>query len=99
MLADTIKTARGVVAQGWCQKHFSDGNGNHCAWGAVLEALAPLQEQHHRTAYFESQEFLHKLAQAQGHPSVFDFNDAPTTTQRDVLDFFDKALAELGALG
>jgi hypothetical protein len=108
MLADTIKTARGIIEKGWCKGTYTDQEGNFCTYGAVFQAegvtwhtmtgiqgVYPVISPH---AAVEANHYLRDLVQKMGYKDVPTFNDDPNTTHQDVLNFFDKALAELGAL-
>ena len=109
MLADTIKTAREIIEKGWCKGRMNDGVG-FCALGAVAEAVGvewvrdifnlprPVFTFDSAEEWTRGKDFLNGLALQAGYKHTAVFNDDPITTHQDVLNFFDKALAELGAL-
>jgi hypothetical protein len=93
-MRDALREAKGVLAGGWCQGDYSDGNGNHCAAGAVNAVLFPegrawssgdLHVARHLEAFFD-----HLLGD--GFGSLSRWNDAPGRTQAEVIALFDKAL-------
>lgn len=91
-----IKDARALVARGWTQcGGFSDLDGNFCAMGAVIRVadMNPGLADFHMPVF----RLFNTMVQQLGYGSIYLFNDDPSTTHQDVLDFFDKALVELGA--
>lgn len=99
LIAD-LKTARDIVAEHWHKGGLEDGQGNYCIVGAVTVATsadvtAPWSARKN-DAYFALQTKLPPGVDGRG--DLADFNDAPATTHQDVLDLFDKALADLGGL-
>lgn len=96
-LIGALKGARAEVAKGWCKNALERG-GSVCAIGAIARAV-------HGSAQASVSE--HDVSQAAwsivkdhvpgGIPLSY-YNNAETTTQQDVLDLFDKALADLGGL-
>jgi hypothetical protein len=102
-VVEDLKAARQHVELGWTQGKLHRVETNSvCAMGAVSLAAgmrfgSPCSQivewDRHQAMYDELMKHI---------PSEFfdvaAFNDAETTTQRDVLDLFDKALAELGGL-
>jgi hypothetical protein len=110
MLSDTIKTARGIVEKGWCKGRYADGKGNFCVYGATMQAegtgwqqitwgdWSTAQPVVYSPAAAKASRFLDEIARQMGYRDSAKFNDDLHTTHQDVLNFFDKALAELGAL-
>jgi hypothetical protein len=100
-VADDLKTARQhLVERGWNQGGLING-GRVCAmgalnlacWGEVRPGLNADVDR--RGPAFAA---LAKHVPSEFGDEVAMFNDAPTTEFEDVLNLFDKALAELGAL-
>ncbi len=101
-VVEDLKTAKGHVANGWHQGSLSDRNGNVCAMGAIalavgveldLEDVGEVDWARHTAAHMELRKHL-----PISFESVPDFNDDIETTHQDVLNLFDKALADLGGL-
>ena len=112
-VVDDLKAARAEVEKGWCKRTFGDSEGNVCTRGAVNTAVsgdpfalyAAVVEPATMDDWWERQaaacEQLRKHippAAVTGLEPIAEFNDAPTTTKQDVLNLFDKALADLGGL-
>lgn len=93
-IADELKAARALLAKGWCQ-HALERNGSYCAFGAINKAVTG-----DAMSYGAGQRLGPYAAIMDIVPGcdIAAFNNAETTTQQDVLNLFDKALAELGAL-
>lgn len=95
-LSEILTNARGVVSNGWCQGAYYDGNGSYCSIGALSKALQSspqvLEGERYREAYMYLNNHLPALGFDNGQ-DVVDFNDDPATTQQDVLNLFDKAIA------
>ena len=98
---DVLTKARELIAQGWCKGASQDGT-DYCMVGAVYKAETgycwltkpggPSSE-----ALFAL--MLHLPWQPNGKNAqkvIPKFNDHNTTTHADVLDVFDKTLADLG---
>ena len=90
-----LRGARALLSQGehcWCKDRFFTTNGQMCALGALSSARAFNGLDH--LAYLEGSE---ALSEACGM-YVANFNDLPTTTYRDILALFDRAIAQQEAL-
>lgn len=97
---DLLREGRERVARGWTQGAYArDAAGRSvyawtpeaCAWCA-LGAMRGVGRS--GAEYDEARATLERLTPAR---SVSSFNDAPTTTQADVLALFDRAIATAGA--
>ena len=101
-----------LVLRGRCTHTLIDDGGRVCALGAVgiasVEGFLELDEGHREAsldvvprairAQHALAACLLPLKSAGDRAVVWRFNDAGRTTDRDVLDLFDKALAELGGM-
>lgn len=98
---DIIKDARDILADPgkWCQGDYSDSDGRVCLLGALGVAFNGDCE-----AYEYRYDALIKAAKLiRSHMPgevflVSLFNDDQHTTHADILNVFDKTLADLGAL-
>jgi hypothetical protein len=93
-IADDLKAARALIEKGWCKDALRLGN-TYCAIGAlskVTEGDVYACTSRGDAAYHAVRKML------PAGVDIADFNNAPETTRQDVLNLFDKALAELGAL-
>lgn len=95
--SEYLGVARDVVAHGWIQGVASDMNDNWCSYGALSKAAVDTGQ--FQRWYCPSCVLLDDMSKAQGFTSLMAFNDNPATTQQDVLDFFDKAIAGLEERG
>ena len=110
---ETLRAARELVAQGWCQGDASKTtNGVEDRWCAVGALNKVLWTQGNDLSVSASatdlaiRDEVYLLLQVklpEKHKADFrgvaTFNDDEETTQQDVLDLYDKALADLGGLG
>lgn len=94
-----LKAAREVVSRGWHKGSESDGKGNFCALAAVSIATGGSYDEitDHKRFQMVVDALLSRLGSKVKH-DVAAFNDDPETTHQDVLNLFDKALADLGGL-
>ena len=95
---EILTKARGLIEKGWTKNTFArNPNGNPvfakdpsackwCASGAIWAVTGP--EDNHRRR--ELWELLDSLVDSDLAPT---YNDAPTTTQADILTLYDKAIA------
>lgn len=113
VVEDLQNAKRELQTHGWSQGHFMDKDGHLCALGAIRCALVghhavdrvPLAGPFASTED-NVQLWDRYLAAAQAlddhlpyvGTTVPTYNDAATTTQQDILNLFDKALADLGGL-
>lgn len=113
-IADLKAARAELVARGRCQGSLVKEDGQVCARGAIGVALNPDFETKYLseektpigtdawTYTFITQRWYNVHHAIRRHlPDgtwIEQFNDAPTTTDQDVLDLFDKTLAELGGL-
>lgn len=100
-VAEDIKTARDIVAKRWYKGGLTDGEGNVCALGALN--VACLGSVHafvidNRGRREEARNELERHLPDQRWPDLVDYNDAESTTHEDIVNLFDKTLADLGAL-
>lgn len=93
--ADLLVTARGfIVTEGWCQNHHRmPYTGEVCTVGALSLAANGDAQNTHRSEPEHKQAYTF-LQRASGCLSVLAWNDADDTTFEDVLDLFDRAIAE-----
>ena len=88
--------ARGLIEKGWTQKAYArDANGdvvfpkdpNACEWCAMgaLDAANP-------EGFRRFLELWNLLDNFIDQPLSFTFNDVVNTTQKDVLDLYDRAI-------
>jgi hypothetical protein len=100
-VAEDVKAAREIVRTSWHKGGLYDGRGNVCAIGAIRQGITGKP-----TITLMSPEFYRVLSAEEavvaklpaGYGSIAEFNDAPSTTHQDVLNLFDKTLADLGGL-
>lgn len=101
-VVDDLKAAREIVAQRWHKGGLEDGHGNVCAVGALnLACMGMLRVDNQPVpVYYAAYRALerHIPTGFNGLPSLPSYNDADGVTREDMLDLFDKALAELGGL-
>jgi len=82
-----LREARAIVAEGWCKGVAEDGQGNHCALGAL--ALAAPRERVIKTII----PILNKaLPKSFSFGTIACYNDSLSTTQADILALFDRAI-------
>lgn len=103
LIAD-LTAARAEVEKGWRKNGFEDGAGNVCAVGAINRVTfgcaalgiiprgAPQRLSRRNVAYDALR------AKVPSDISVPEYNDDPATTRQEILNLFDKALADLGGL-
>jgi hypothetical protein len=110
VIADLQAAREELAARGRCVHKFADGE-KVCALGALgvaaVEGFLELTEQHQEHANNREPRMVRaRLALEQHLPevgghlelTVNEFNDDPETTDEDVLNLFDKTLADLGGL-
>lgn len=89
--------ARGILSAGhWCKGRGTDGRGNVCAFGAIGRAIHEFDIPMPITFAVDIADRMRK--HTPDHIGLANYNDAETTTLADVLEVFDKAIAELGAV-
>src|SRR5688500_11013094 len=86
-----LRDARAMLSEGrWCKGQLDDGNGNHCAIGAVSVAGSG-------DVFGDDYGAINALAAAltrgQHAYGVVNFNNEPATTLADILALFDRAIA------
>lgn len=94
-----LQVARDRLDKGWHQGDLGDyhsDNGGVCAYGALIYARDTMNF-NNINLMADVIPILRRLL-PQGQKSLPGFNDAETTTKEDVLNLFDKALADLGGL-
>lgn len=102
-VVEDLKAARAIVAKGWHKGGITDGKGNYCAVGAMnmvlhgTAAWAWVDDGGFRRRRDQMMDAVN--AQIPSHLVIADYNDARSTTKQDVLDVFDKAIANLGGVG
>jgi hypothetical protein len=82
-----LATAKGIVAAGWCQGNYTDGEGRYCAAGALGWRFDGNIDDSQREAFTA-------LERLTGVGNLFHWNDAPGRTQQDVIDLIDRALQQ-----
>lgn len=109
-LISDLKAARDVLAtRGRCTGRFTGADGRVCALGAIgvatTEGFAQMDRDHQSAAVFCDRRPRRAEKALRAHlftdpddGEVFVYNDLPTTTDQDVLDLFDKTLADLSGL-
>jgi hypothetical protein len=80
-MVQELRRARARVQKGWCKNTLEDEDGNVCAIGA-LSLGRNCGTMYVSQALIE----LHSYATIEG------YNDAPETTQADILALFDRAI-------
>lgn len=71
-----------LVKHGWCQESFIDYNGRFCALGAIFN-----------TPCSPARRFLElALPNRHLHANVPSYNDLPSTTGKDILALYDRAI-------
>jgi hypothetical protein len=103
VIAD-LQGAREIVRTRWQKGGLSNGT-HFCAIGAVRQAIigSPVitvitmgSPELGRT--IRAEEALAAKLPAEYGNNIAEFNDAKATTHQDILDLFDKTLADLGGL-
>lgn len=87
-----LRDARTLIARGWCRGTASDGD-NFCAVGALAESSHTITRDGHTIAgYLIWRQALTALNAKvpKPYPNLVAFNDS--TSQKAVLDVFDKAI-------
>lgn len=103
MNIDVIKKARDTIANGYW--HQGSGRSAYfpervCAVTALYEASAELSlNDIEKVVQFVDEFAPPRTKGLLALRPLARFNDDPKTTRQDVVDVFDKALAELGGLG
>lgn len=99
-VADDLTTARDIVAQHWFKGGITDGEGNVCAMGAVNVAVWGSPHVNVNSEYNRRAAALDALADHLPAPftSIPAFNDDADTRLEDVLNLFEKTLADIGGL-
>jgi hypothetical protein len=105
-LISDLKAARAVlVKRGRCQHTRIAGDGTVCVKGAIgiatvfgFAAMRGHGKQEAALAEDRPWNTTRALEQYLDGRYVWEFNDDPATTDQDVLNLFDKALAGLGGL-
>jgi hypothetical protein len=95
---DDLKVARAAVENGWHQGSLMNGAGGVCVVGALR--VACFSTVHMDVDVLRCAAALNELGKhlPDSRLAVAGYNDAPTTTKQDILDLFDKTLADLGGL-
>ena len=99
---EDLRAAKDIVAKGWYRGWVTDGKGNYCAVGALnkvsgfMDAESPIPE-HLCLRRDQAYEVLRAYLPVP-YREVAEYNDAKSTTHQDILNLFDKALADLGGL-
>jgi len=98
---DDLKAARDEVEKGWCKFALEDKEGNVCVLGAIQRAID--WNAFHTTVpnghrLFVAIDALARVLPEFAKGSVVVYNNHSSTTKEDVLNLFDKALADLGGL-
>jgi hypothetical protein len=83
-----LQKARDIIANGWCKYRAEDGQGNHCALGAIAVATPSKKE------FVELLKILHSIV-PRPFISIANFNDSPITIQVDVIALFERAIAHV----
>lgn len=104
LIVDLKAARRELVARGRCREKFVDDD-KVCTLGAVGMAVVcgfteMTDDAREAALYFDPRcnRVRRALSNLLGEWAVEDFNDASDTTDQDVLDLFDKTLADLGGL-
>jgi hypothetical protein len=90
-----LATAKGIIANGWCQGRAMDGAGRYCILGAVIEACGGVGDgspARRIAALLAKTAGLDPDIPEAAYP-ITTWNDARDRTQLDVIDLIDKALA------
>lgn len=100
VVEDLRNAKRELLRRGWTQGILESGDGRVCAVGAINRATDSCKMdarthavQQQLTVYLDADCFKTELV------PLAAFNDRPDTTMQDVVNLFDKALADLGGLG
>jgi hypothetical protein len=106
--SDILAEAKAILERGWC-KGALEKDGSFCALGAVDMAtvgstsfdLTELSIDHPLFApRTNATSTLRALAkELTGKASIADYNNDPSTTHQDVLNWFDKAIAQADEMG
>lgn len=113
LIADLKEARAQLIARGWCRGDFLAPDGSVCALGAVRTAIDPTYNRGYWNSvidmaggrYVNAQRALEDhLPVTSGRCAVGRcghvdcFNDRAASDAQDVLDLFDKTLADLGGL-
>lgn len=106
---ELLRGARALIARGWCQHAYRNGD-KYCALGA-LNACCVIAGSHYAAIheapaagapYFDPDALIQLEMGLTGEKCtvsdlriITTFNDSPTTTQADVLQLYDRAIAQL----
>lgn len=92
-----LKKARERIARGWCQGTTLDPSGNVCAMGGIIYAVTGNENLSGGDIISErrADDLARLLPGMAGAGTVIKFNDATSTTKRDVLGLFDRAIMRL----
>lgn len=98
VVEDLRNAKQELLRRGWGKGFLEREDGSLCALGAI-QCVTGVS--HARRFMAEKQLEAHLGAECfdTAYKPVAAFNDEPGTTFRDVLNLFDKALADLGGLG
>lgn len=100
--SELIAKGRDVLARGWCQGRYQSDHAV-CAMGALRTVLGgnSMSISAEQIAQYgqASDALCDATYQMFGAYSLIEFNDAPSTTQQDILDIFDKTIAGLEEKG
>jgi hypothetical protein len=91
-VADMLREARGLVAQGWAQgkfRKYSPEGTCYCADGAIDEAA---DRADFDALYGDAIIVFTRAIGVKGHAHIWAWNDAIDRTQAEVLAAFDKAI-------
>lgn len=101
--SEHLGAARDEIDKGWTRGTLQDHLGNVCAVGAISRVAAQANPQG-LDAFVETcaagnaaAAALDKVVQELGGNTIMEFND--TSTKEDVLNAFDKAIAQLEERG
>jgi hypothetical protein len=100
-VAGDLANAREIVRTRWYKGGLTDGV-NVCAVGAIRESITGLPTVTLSSPWFyrclAAEAVVQEKLPAEYEGSIAGFNDDSETIHQDVLDLFDKALAELAAI-
>lgn len=98
-----LEGARGLLENRWARGYYTDGLGGYCLAGAINISAGEMQDVRGTITYAAHDREVKKVAfearllACNFLPEPFEtlptYNDAPGTTQQDVLAVLDKAIS------
>lgn len=84
---ENLKQIKAVLEKGWCQRHFSTGDGRYCFAGAMSNVTCSDTQ-----TYYDLNELLTCIVRVKGFGTIVSYNDHPPRTKDDVLMVLQEAI-------